>query len=116
MLLFLFPHPPAREATPLLPLPAATAAEKTAALENAPYTRPLHPAAYWAAKTRGFDFAVEDHLNTPLFNRVLWHGLMGQNVPYPSARAGRDLSNHRHQLLEQTARWRAAHPPKFGTR
>ena len=107
---------PAILRTTKLPPPAATAAEKTAALENAPYTRPLHPAAYWAAKTRGFDFAVEDHLNTPLFNRVLWHGLMGQNVPYPSARTGRDLSNHRHQLLEQTARWRAAPPPKFGTR
>jgi DNA-binding beta-propeller fold protein YncE len=96
-----------------LPLPGATAAEKSAALHNAPYTHPLHSAAYWAAKTRGFDFAVEDHLNTPLFNRILWHGLMGQSVPYPTARSGRDLSQHRRELLEQDARWRAAHPPSF---
>ncbi len=96
-----------------LPLPAATAAEKSAALHYAPYTHPLHSAAYWAAKTRGFDFAVEDHLNTPLFNRILWHGLMGKDVPYPTTRNGRDLRSNRRKLLELDARWRAAHSPNF---
>jgi DNA-binding beta-propeller fold protein YncE len=99
-----------------LPLPAATAAERSAALDDAPYTHPLRSAAYWAAKTRGFDFAVEDHLNTPLFNRILWHGLMGQNVPYPTTRSGRDLRSGRRQLLEQDARWRADHSPNFSGR
>jgi YVTN family beta-propeller protein len=96
-----------------LPLPAATAAEKSVGRADATYAHSLHSAAWWAAKTRGFDFAVEDHLNTPLFNRVLWHGLMGKNVPYPTARSGRDLRHDRRKLLEQDARWRADHPPSF---
>ncbi|MDE3137423.1 MAG: hypothetical protein KGL59_12675, partial [Acidobacteriota bacterium] len=96
-----------------LPLPASTAAEKAATLQNAPYTHPLHSAAYWAAKTRGFDFSVEDRLNAPLFNRILWQGLMGNSVPYPTTRNGRDLRHNRQALLHQEAHWRASHPPNF---
>jgi DNA-binding beta-propeller fold protein YncE len=96
-----------------LPLPTPTAAEKAAALESAPYTHPLHSATYWAAKTRGFDFSEEDRLNAPLFNRVLWQGLMGASVPYPATRSGRDLRHNRRALLDREAHWRAAHPPTF---
>jgi YVTN family beta-propeller protein len=99
-----------------LPLPAATAAEKSAARESSPYTHPLHSAAYWAAKTRGFDFAEEDRLNAPLFNRILWQGLMGDSVPYPTTRTGRDLRHSRQALLEKEAQWRAAHHPTFHSR
>jgi DNA-binding beta-propeller fold protein YncE len=102
---------PAILRTTKLPLPPETAAEKSAALREAAYTHSLHSAAYWAAKTRGFDFQVEDHLNTPLFNRILWRGLMGRTVPYPTVRSGRDLRHHRRRLLRQDRRWLALHGP-----
>ncbi len=66
-----------------LPLPREQKAEV------AP-VRPLHDAAYWAAKTKGMDFSAEDRLDTPLFNRILWTGTKG-NVPYPAARDGKNL-------------------------
>ncbi len=113
---------PAILRTTKLPLPPETPAEAAAALRDAPYTHSLHTAAYWAAKTRGFDFAVEDHLNVPLFNRILWYGLMGHGVPYPTVRSGRDLRYHRSQMVAQDARWmtslrekleaRGASPPR----
>jgi YVTN family beta-propeller protein len=49
--------------------------------------RPRHGAAYWAQRTRGFDFSVEDHLNASAYNRVLWTGTMGDR-PYPATRDG----------------------------
>src|SRR5262249_33778629 len=45
--------------------------------------KPAHDWAYWAAKTKGFDFSKEDNLGDPeKFNRIIWEGLKG-NVPYP---------------------------------
>lgn len=85
--------------TTKLPLPPPTPAEKVIALEFPAYSRPRHSAAYWAEKTVGFDFQVEDHLNTPLFNRILWHGLKGAGSAYPTARSGRNLSRDRKRLL-----------------
>ena len=99
-----------------LPLPPETAAERAAAARDAAYSRPLRSPAYWAAATRGFDFAVEDHLNAPLFNRILWQGLMGRSVPYPQARNRLDLRRHRGELLAQAASWRAAHRAALGHR
>jgi DNA-binding beta-propeller fold protein YncE len=46
---------------------------------------PPHAPAYWAEKTRGFDFSSEDRIPTDLFNQVLWEGLMG-GKPYPTVR------------------------------
>ena len=43
-----------------------------------------HDAAYWEAKTKGFDFSQEDRVDPDKFNRVIWEGLMG-GKPYPSA-------------------------------
>ncbi len=60
-----------------LPLPKATAAAKLA---------PTHGAAYWAEKTRGMDFSAEDRLDSAVYNKILWEGLMGGR-PYPRARA-----------------------------
>jgi DNA-binding beta-propeller fold protein YncE len=91
--------------TTRLPLPPETAAEKAEALKYPAYTHPLHTAAYWAAKTRGFDFDVADHLDAPLFNRILWHGILGQSAPFPKVRSGRNMSHHRRQLLEKADRW-----------
>jgi hypothetical protein len=34
-----------------------------------------------------------------MFNRVIWHGLMGDK-PYPTNRSGADLRQNREQLLK----------------
>jgi DNA-binding beta-propeller fold protein YncE len=81
--------------TTKLPLPAATADDKTGAAN----VSPGHDAAYWAEKTKGFDFSAEDKLDSDSFNMVLWKGLKGDGQPYPSERDGRDLSKHRDKLL-----------------
>ena len=60
-----------------LPLSAAT---RRLALV-APPVKIAHPARYWAAKTKGFDFREEDRLDAEAFNRIIWEGLM--NSPYP---------------------------------
>ncbi len=96
---------PAVLRTTKLPLPPETTAEKAEAGEYPAFTHSLRSAAYWASKTRGFDFKIEDHLNTPLFNRILWHGLLGQSVAYPTVRNGRDLRHHRRRLIERADRW-----------
>jgi len=87
-----------------LPLPVATAKNtlKKNAL-SAFYAKPTHTAAYWAAKTEGFDFSREDRVDAAKFNLIQWQGLMGANVPYPAVRDGRDLSKKREALLKQ---WR----------
>jgi YVTN family beta-propeller protein len=76
-----------------LPLPAATAEDRDGAVESS------HDAAYWAGKTRDFDFTTEDKLDSERFNMVLWKGLKGESQPYPSERDGLDLSKHREKLL-----------------
>jgi YVTN family beta-propeller protein len=86
---------PAVLRTTKLPLPAPTAEEKTSVVE------PSHDAAYWAEKTKGFDFSTEDKLDSDSFNLVLWNGLKGDGTPYPSERDGRDLSKHRDALLRE---------------
>ncbi len=48
----------------------------------APPVKIAHPASYWAAKTKGFDFSEEDRVDAVLFNRIIWEGLM--TTPYPS--------------------------------
>jgi DNA-binding beta-propeller fold protein YncE len=64
--------------------------------------KPTHDAAYWAEKTKGFDFSQEDRVPTELFNRVIWEGLMGDR-PYPTERSGADLRKNREQLLKSFA-------------
>jgi YVTN family beta-propeller protein len=61
--------------------------------------KPLHDAAWWADRTKGFDFTDADRNDPALFNRVLWEGTMGSR-PYPSARSGLDLRHHRDLLLQ----------------
>jgi len=89
--------------TTALPLPPATPGEKAAAAtpESRLYAKSRHGAAYWAAKTRGFNFEVEDKINSAIFNRIVWRGMMGKGVPYPIERDGRDLRHHRKELLEK---------------
>ena len=92
--------------TTQLPLPMATAKNtlKKNAL-SAFYARPTHDAAYWEAKTEGFDFSREDRVDAAKYNLIQWQGLVGENVPYPTLRDRRDLSKNREALLRQ---WRAS--------
>jgi DNA-binding beta-propeller fold protein YncE len=50
-----------------------------------PVRRPTHPAAYWAARTRGMDFDAEDKVDAGAYNRLLWQGLIGGR-PYTTGR------------------------------
>jgi YVTN family beta-propeller protein len=81
--------------TTQLPLPAPE--QKSGSLTS--WAAPRHDAAYWAEQTRNFDFSVEDNLDTPRFNLILWNGLKDQAEPYPSERDGRDLRKNRPALL-----------------
>jgi hypothetical protein len=45
------------------------------------------------------DFSVEDHLDAPKYNRIVWKGLMGDK-PYPSTPSGLDLRENRAQFLQ----------------
>jgi len=58
--------------TTKLPLPALTPEQKSRLL---PWSSPKHDADYWSERTRGFDFNVEDKLDSGAFNLVLWNGL-----------------------------------------
>jgi YVTN family beta-propeller protein len=89
--------------TTQLPLPVEDAKKTTAPRDafSAAYSRPRHDAAYWAARTAGFDYSVEDRLDSAQYNRILWQGLVGENAPYPGVRDGRDLRHNRDTLLRR---------------
>ena len=74
--------------TSTLPIMAKQILANGHALDSLPH--PTHDAAWWEAKTRGFDFSVEDRIDSEKFNRILWEGLMGDK-PYPTTRSGIDL-------------------------
>ena len=87
-----------------LPLPAKTAKNslKVDALA-AFYTQPRHDASYWASETAGFNFDRADQIDAQKYNLIQWRGLVGESVPYPSAREGRNLRKNRAALLRK---WR----------
>jgi DNA-binding beta-propeller fold protein YncE len=96
-----------------LPLGNAGAAGGDAAQSGASaYSKPRHDAAYWAEKTKGMDFSVEDRVDPEKFNRIIWEGLVGDDVPYPTARDGRDLRESRDVLLKENSV--VAKPPQRG--
>ena len=96
---------PAVLRTTQLPLPVATADTSSPGVDS-PLRRPRHDAAYWEVRTEGMDFASEDRLDTPHFNRILWAGLMGDGVPFPENPKPRDLRRHRARLLRRFAQRR----------
>ncbi len=75
----------------------ATAAARTAA------TRDLHDGKWWASATRGFNFSAEDKLDPDAFNQVLWSGIKGDKLAYPTERSRQDLRKNRAQLLKKYA-------------
>jgi YVTN family beta-propeller protein len=74
---------------------------KTAAIPS------LHNKPWWAQATKNFYFAVEDKLDPEKFNRVLWSGIKGDNVSYPTDRSHVNLRQNRAQLLDK---WRLSEP------
>ncbi len=76
--------------------------DKGMKIDRGAIPKPTHDAAYWEAKTKGFDFSQEDRVDPDKFNRVIWEGLMGDR-PYPTVRSGADLRQNRDQLLKNTA-------------
>ena len=78
-----------------LPLPPRSA-------KASPIPKATHDAKYWAEVTKEFDFTREDNLKNPdKFNRIIWEGLHGKNVPYPLVRSGLDLRQNRSELLKK---------------
>lgn len=98
--------------TTQLPLPGGTAAVlgpgKLSPGNDDGNSQPRHDTAYWAAKTEGMDFSAEDRIDTPRFNRILWEGLMGDNVPFPENPKPRNLRRHRARLLRRFAQHKVA--------
>ncbi len=62
-------------------LPLSPAARAAALLM--PETYISHDSAYWADKTRGFDFTSEDRVDPDKFNRIIWQGIMASPYPIP---------------------------------
>src|SRR5437879_56159 len=46
------------------------------------YAEPRHQAAYWTAKTAGFNFDRPDQIESAKYNVILWQGLAAGAVPY----------------------------------
>jgi hypothetical protein len=97
--------------TTQLPLPVKTAKNslKWDAL-SAFYAKPRHDSSYWAEKTVGFDFSREDRIDAVKYNLIQWRGLVGEDIPYPAVRDGRDLRKNRSVLLKQ---WRESRTRAF---
>ncbi len=91
---------PAILRTTQLTLPPAAAAG-AGAMEDARFSHSLHDAAWWQARMGGQNFDVEDDLDTGRFNRALWLGLVGPDVPFPRRTTGVDLSLNREELLRK---------------
>ncbi|MBG1265445.1 hypothetical protein F8S12_02905 [Nostoc sp. WHI] len=77
---------------------------KTAAIPS------QHDQQWWVQATKDFYFEVEDKLDTDAFNHVLWAGVKGDRVPYPTDRNNADLRQHRPQLLEKWGNLNASLP------
>ncbi|HEY6350841.1 MAG TPA: hypothetical protein VI636_15680 [Candidatus Angelobacter sp.] len=75
--------------TTKLPLPA-TAGVLSPGGAMASY-KSKHDAEYWKQQTQGLDFSAQDRVDSERFNLILWKGMMGDDVPYPTVRSGRNL-------------------------
>jgi hypothetical protein len=83
-----------------LPLPPGVARQRARSQTPPAFPgRPAHDAAYWDARTRLFDFSAEDRIDAAVYNRILWQGIMGDEIPYPTTRTGADLRKNRKTLL-----------------
>jgi hypothetical protein len=53
---------------------------------------------------KGLDFTSSDHVDAARFNQILWAGLKGEDVPYPTNRSGLDFRKNRRHLLDKAAK------------
>ncbi len=82
------------KATPSRYLYGTTLPLPTRQADAGPIPRSTHDAAWWTARTTGYDWLHEDQAPAVAFNEVVWHGLFGER-PYPTMRSGLDLSHVR---------------------
>jgi len=75
---------------------------KNANAKITPKLTELHEAAWWAERTKDFNFHDADRVDADTFNRLLWRGIMG-DLPYPTTRSGLDLRRNRGQFLKRVA-------------
>jgi DNA-binding beta-propeller fold protein YncE len=69
-----------------------------------PIPKATHDGAYWARVTKGFNFVREDAIkDVNKFNRIIWEGLHGSKVPYPTVRSGADLRQNRALILKKAS-------------
>jgi hypothetical protein len=88
-----------------LPLPPRTASNSLPLTKYVQaFVKPRGDAASWQRTMAGQNFKREDDLDEGRFNRALWHGLMGEDSPYPTTRHGRDLSQGRERLFQEYQR------------
>jgi YVTN family beta-propeller protein len=80
------------------PIRAELASQKQQS-QSAPVYHDAQSAAYWASKTRGFDWSQEDRVPAVLFNQIIWKGLT-DGIPYPAARDQKDYSRDRDSVLQ----------------
>jgi hypothetical protein len=76
-----------------------------------------HDATYWARVTKGLDFSDADRIDSAVYNRILWKGMMGDR-PYPAGPTGLDLRQNRKELLanyRRSLKQEAAQKPKTVT-
>ncbi len=60
-----------------------------------------HNVAWWSDKTQDFFFGKEDSLDAEKFNQIVWAGIRGEQVAYPTDRSGLDLRANRSELLKR---------------
>jgi YVTN family beta-propeller protein len=61
---------------------------------------PLHSGKWWGSHTKNLSFRRPDENDADDYNRLLWTGMVGDQIPYPEERSGQDLSQHRAALLQ----------------
>jgi hypothetical protein len=44
-----------------------------------------HDGNWWAQQTNKMNFTKADMIDAAAYNRLLWRGIKGENVPYPSS-------------------------------
>jgi len=59
---------------------------KYSSVSRTPSLSSLHDGAWWANATKDFNFRRPDAINSAVFNRLLWRGVMGDK-PYPIIRS-----------------------------
>jgi DNA-binding beta-propeller fold protein YncE len=74
---------------------------------KSPVVADRHNGSWWAAQTRNLNLADVDAVDQEKYNRILWVGIVGEGIAYPSRRNQEDFAKHRWGLLK------VRRPPAF---